>query len=141
MITRVVMHPTAGAFTSVMPAHCSACALGDDGGIIGNAFTCAVDKVDRRPTQECPTPEQFVEITTPLEERYPGYGDEFWKKSGNISGVQNMLLKKASVDPEYMTAVVPGIGVAVFGRLAPKLPDEAFSLTPYETEPKPKDAA
>jgi hypothetical protein len=139
MITRVVMHPTAGAFTSVMPAHCSACALGDDGGIIGNAFTCAVDKVDRRPWEECPTPEQFVEITTPLTERYPLYDAKIFRSNDRFLG---KLMMKGVEEGKYEAAEIPGIGTAIFSCSGPT-PVRLDEDNAYAIKPKalPKDGA
>lgn len=67
---------TDGTYTVCAPPHCGACIHGNDRGILGAPYTCAIDGVDRNAWENCPTPEQFVLDTRPVGDRYPAYGGE-----------------------------------------------------------------
>lgn len=119
-----------------IPEHCGKCVHADDHGIVGNAMTCAVDQVDRWPWEDCAHVESFVEVTKPLEERYPGYDPKFFKSNDRFLGKLMMI---GVEEGKHKLVEIQGLGqFIVDGRV--KIDRAAFTGT-YETEPAPKDAA
>lgn len=119
---------TVGPFTICEAEHCGRCALGNDRGVLGEAFTCAVDGVQRYQFETCAHPAQFAEDARSLEEKYPAYGEDFWTKTARNNRVQDWLLQKETGKPAQ-----PGVGTPVFSFLGkgPKLADGS-----YKTKPK-----
>lgn len=68
--------------------HCGACAHADDGGIIGNRCTCALDAIDRPRHADCAHgPDGFVEDMRSMAQRYPGYDAKQFGRSHYVMHV------------------------------------------------------
>jgi hypothetical protein len=129
-----------GPFTICRPEHCGRCDKGDDAGIIGNAFTCAIDGVARFQWETCAHPAEFVEITRRLEERYPNYDDDFWGKTRRRLGYVDKLARGEATAIDFGKGMV-GIVSALPSMMAGPVGDEYRPVKDQYTNGEPAKVA
>ena len=131
---------TNGVYTVAMSKHCGACTHGNDGGVLGAAYACALDGVARYAWEACGHPDAFALHALTMEERYPAYGADHWAKNKFALEVQDKMLGIAVEKGEAVAVPMFGNKVAILSRWAAMRagPDGDEYNVPGET---PKGAA